>query len=414
MHKLAPLFFLWLGILTSQAQSTYQKDWHQLYTAVQQLPSYREQMKGESKVAYALGAERLKNVQPTSDFQEFYTLSQLLLPFRDNHLAFYQNPKQAITKEMLVDSAWITAYRQSESFLGFPRATLARDSLEAVLQNTAFDQVEGVYHYESYLQVGIYRTARKDSLLGVVLHSRLPHWQPGQLAFILREFKPDHFRAYHAHLLQKTFLLVKNEKFIPGRLTETPWKKESKTPDYVNYSGKVFELKALSDQVQYLHLGSFSTSPQELLKSAAFYDRIKDSLHAPQLIVDLRNNGGGGFKASRKFLHLLQRYTRRGTVYALVNHRTFSNAEQFALELRKLKRVTLLGSTTNGTLTYGNNYGKRMALPSGKYTLYPTDMKDSGHYQRYEEVGVAPDILLDYNRDWKEQTLNYIRQTANR
>ncbi len=76
------------------------------------------------------------------------------------------------------------------------------------------------------MKVGLYRTAKTDSLLAVVLYSKMPHWEPGQLAFILMEYQPAMFRGIHAQLLTKNFMLYRNEKFIDGGLTQDHWKKD--------------------------------------------------------------------------------------------------------------------------------------------------------------------------------------------
>ncbi|RYE22579.1 MAG: hypothetical protein EOP45_08015, partial [Sphingobacteriaceae bacterium] len=128
------------------------------------------------------------------------------------------------------------------------------------------------------------------------------------------------------------------------------------------------------------------------------------------LIVDLRNNPGGGFKASGKFLSLLKTYSRKGKLYIITNYRTFSNAEQFVLELKGNKNVVTLGQTTNGTITYGNNYGRSVTLPSGKYRIYITDMNGSSKHLTYEEIGISPDVELDQNSDWVTQLVGIINK----
>jgi C-terminal processing protease CtpA/Prc len=143
--------------------------------------------------------------------------------------------------------------------------------------------------------------------------------------------------------------------------------------------------------------------------SQKFYDSIKDSLTTPNLIVDLRNNGGGAFKNSEKFLKLITKYASKGKVYTLVNGRTVSNAEQFTLKLKKLKNHTLLGTRTCGMLTYGSNYGQRYDLPSKRYEFAITDMKGDLEELKYEDEGIEPDVYLKTDTDFVEQVLALIR-----
>ncbi len=164
----------------------------------------------------------------------------------------------------------------------------------------------------------------------------------------------------------------------------------------------------MANGIQYLRLGSFATSTQSLKASADFYDSIRDSLTASTLIVDLRNNGGGGFRNLMKYIKLLQKFSRKGKIYLLINNGTFSNAEEVAIMLKASGNITTVGMATNGTLTYGNNYGNTHYLYGSGTALYPTDMKDNGKFLSYEDAGLQPDILLKADRDWIGQVLAII------
>lgn len=85
-----------------------------------------------------------------------------------------------------------------------------------------------------------------------------------------------------------------------------------------------------------------------------------------------------------------------------------SNAERFTLALKGLKNVKVYGEVTAGVIAYGRNFGDVRLLPSGKFQVYNTDMKDPANYLEYEEVGVVPDELLNNKSDWINQvSLNF-------
>ncbi len=136
------------------------------------------------------------------------------------------------------------------------------------------------------------------------------------------------------------------------------------------------------------------------------------------LIIDLRHNGGGqvlmvAFMCSYFFdaepVHLNDFYHRPSDrtnqswtlpyipgkryvdkeVYLLTSQRTFSGAEEFAYNLKNLKRATLIGETTGGgghlTNGYQINEHFEVAVPDG-YPINPITGTN------WEGTGVTPDI----------------------
>jgi len=374
------------------AQSTYKDDLQVLYDAIKKTPSYKDQITGQMKSEYDLQFERLKT-EPVqlNAFDSLYKLSSLLWPIKDNHLGLYQ-----------VSNKDISVRKR------YPIPAINLDSLEEQLLSKPLSSAEGIYYQGDRFKIGVYFTSSKDSLIGIVLSSSLPIWSNGETAVLLVKSKQDSYKGVYANLYNKDLFFVRNERLIGGKFLFG-----SKRGAPVNYASLLdkpnFELKTLRPEIQYLRLSSFRTSNIDVKKAEVFYERIKDSLTSKNLIVDIRNNPGGGFKSSGMFLSLLKKYAEDCKVFIIVNRQTFSNAEQFVLKLKGHKNVVVLGETTNGTLTYGNNFGNSVKLPSGKYTFYLTDMKDSGNYLPYEEIGVEPDLKLTPGSDWIEQVTAIIR-----
>lgn len=141
-----------------------------------------------------------------------------------------------------------------------------------------------------------------------------------------------------------------------------------------------------------------------LREATAFYHAVKDSLSTPNLVVDLRNNPGGGNRTSLLFYRLLKKH--RGQIFVLVNFLTVSNAEQFTVKIKNGPNVTLLGDRTRGMLSYGHRYSESRVTPSGRFRVYFSDMKDHRkRYLPYEGRGIEPDFHLDGDRDWPRQVL---------
>jgi Peptidase family S41 len=134
--------------------------------------------------------------------------------------------------------------------------------------------------------------------------------------------------------------------------------------------------------------------------------------HAKAIIFDLRNNRGGdpamvAFMAAYLFNHPENWYNPRGDtpattqspvagnrladkpVYVLTSGITWSGAEQFAYDLKMLKRATLVGQTTGGGAHAGvfhrldDHFG--MGIPE-VHVVNPFGKND------WEGTGVAPDV----------------------
>lgn len=405
----------------SQSASRYRADLDALDAKLQQTPSFKDQVKGPTRAAYdaLYRSLRADTARAGNAFDDFFRLARLSFPWYDHHLGFYQYPQPTLVPAQYHDREAVARYQQSDHFNQFPSIRLPLDSLYATLAAKPVDSVEGIYYYDTLLTVGLYRSSSPDELTGVVLKSTLPVWKAGQVAMRLYEYRPHCFRAIYTHPIYKYLMLYSNEKYRDHSLLNS-WFYNSVTPaiytktpaaiDHTNISrgAPPFLFRALTPAVQYLRLGNFSATSTGMKLSQDFYGRIKDSLTARHLIVDLRNNTGGAEKVSRKFLQLLKRYGRQGKIYVLVNNGTMSQGEIFTLQLRKTVHASVYGQTTSGTIGYGVNYGDAWKLPSGRYAAVLTDMRNRWAYRKYESIGVAPDHPCDPARDWVQQLLTEI------
>ena len=403
--KLLQLFFLTIFFISSQAQTsnTYQTDLTELQKILQKTPSYKDQIKGQKLIDYNNLFEKLLSdtVKNVSDYKYFYNLAQLFFPIRDNHLSFYQIANFPLAAD-------------------FPTFKGNIDSLKSVLKTKPLDSLEGVYHYDKYYTVGLYK-ATNTEYIGVVLNSKIPNWKKGQIAIHLYEYLPNYFKAIYAHPRNKNYILQPVEKFTNHSLinsnfyssfSEKAYSKTNKKNDFINLPKNIddFVFKTIKPGIQYLHIKHFSANMIKREASKRFYDSIKNLLTEPNLILDLRNNKGGSFEVSQKFVKLIEEYTKIGEVYILINNGTLSQSEIFTLQLKHLLKVKTLGQTTKGMLTYGSNYGKRPKLPSQSFEVYITDFEADKRLLPYENYGINPDIVLLATKDWVKQTIDIIRK----
>ncbi len=390
-------------IVKAQTKNTYVADITSLHNILKKTPSYKDQIKGQNLTAYNELFTRLINDSSytISDYKYFYNLAQLFFPIQDNHLGFYQIDK--FPKES-----------------AFPKFDGNIDSLKSVLETKALDSIEGIYFYGDSYSVGLFQSSPKE-YIGVVLNSKTTIWKNGQIAVHLYETLPNYFKAIYAHPKYKNLFLSQIEKYAHhslvnsyfySSLSESIYTKIIRKTDYINLPKDIysFHFKNISSDIQYLHIKHFSADRVAMQISSAFYDSIKNSLLAPNLILDLRNNEGGANKVSKKYFNLLKQFVKGRNLYILVNNGTMSQGEIFTLQLKELENVKVLGETTKGELVYGSNYGNREKLESKAFEVYITDMNGDKRLIPYENYGINPDITLLDNKDWIEQVVELIRK----
>lgn len=420
------LIILVFGLSTySQPTSEFEKDLDHLLEIMKKLPSFRDQVRGEKIIRFnrLVDSIRTEGRFVKTDFEHFSLLSILFHQVKDNHLGFYQVLNEYPEQSKFTDPSFIEKYKSGIAFKQFPSVSLNIDSLEAALNKKPADSIEGIYHYGNLLTIGLYRTKNPFYLEGIVIASSLLHWEKGQLAARLFEYQPACFRAVYAEPVYKYFVLYANEKFknhslINSRFYSSAfgelYKKKTAEKDFslVDANEAAFQFRGLNKSTQYIRLGHFSAQPERMRESQRFYDEIKDSLNAKNLVIDLRSNTGGAYKVSNKFVKLIKRFAKKGNVYVLINNRTISQGEIVSLQLKEIQNVKLLGQTTNGTLAYGSNYGKTEILTSQKIKVYITDMRTKRIHLLYEDKGIEPDISLDNNSDWLQQVMAIIEESS--
>lgn len=389
-----------------------------LKSFVEKTTSFKAQIKGDKLSYYNELYKRLASdtTHNPNSYKYFYNLAQLLFPLRDNHLAFYQLPNYNNFKTKESIDSFVT----TNEFLSYPTIKIDLDSLRSELSKKSAEWVEGIYHYDKFYTVGLYKSGDKE-YIGVVLDSDINLWVKGQVAIHLYETAPNIYKAIYAHPLLKYYKLQPVEKyqnqslvnsFFYGSYSQKVYSKQLQQVDYVNLpkNSSKFALRNVNDDVQYLLIQTFQTNTTTSHRSKQFYDSIKTLLKTQYLILDLRNNEGGAEKEMKKYFKLLKEYVQNGHLYVLVNNGTLSQAEIFALELKRLKNVITVGQQTKGMLSYGSNYDKREKLPSGKFEFYPTDMDNGSELLPYEDFGIKPDIILTGESDWIEQVVEVLRR----
>src|SRR5690606_3332517 len=131
----------------------------------------------------------------------------------------------------------------------------------------------------------------------------------------------------------------------------------------------------------------------------------KAPLH-PYTIFDLRNNTGGSGAMAKPYINWIKQVHKKSRVAVLINANTVSQGEITAIQLSRLKGLTIAGRQTKGMLAYGSNDGKHIPLAGGEIVFYPTDMRNGGLLP-FEDIGVSPAVVLTNEKDWIMQLMEY-------
>jgi hypothetical protein len=365
---------------------------------IKKTPAYKN-----NKESYIAEFERLSNKleQTTSIYDCFVLLNTLMLSLNDNHSRMHGSDKGAV-KEVKSDSLKYATFKNSQIYNAYPMIKMDLDSLATVLNSKAVANVEGVYNIKDFLTIGFYKDNTQQQYKAVVLNSETEVWRKGELLYTAIPFGRNYYLNIGGSLSTKQ-LVAYTERVDKGIFHHVGF---TKNQDIINYAlklptDKTYYRDEITPEITYLRIGSFSGWHPTLGEAETFYKQLEGTLNKPHIILDLRNNGGGGDRNSDILYKLLKRFAEKNSISILVNHRTASNAEQFAFKLSKLNNCKIFGQQTNGTASYEIVNGS-FELPSGHFMSVLTS-KVHSKYLEIESKGVQPDVELSLESDWIEQ-----------
>ncbi|PQV49451.1 peptidase S41-like protein [Jejuia pallidilutea] len=378
--------FLWIGAINAQSCNC-SKDFNALDILLQKTPAYKDSKAAYQKIFQNLSS-KLNTI--TSDYECLVLLNKLALAVNDNHINVFGMPEskgQHMTN-----------------------TTISLDSLKQELSKRPFKDIEGVYKLPNYVTLGVYK--HNQDYLGIILESELENWNSGEIMYTLIPYGEDLMLAIFGQQKNKRMVAV-SERIKNGMFLKLGLRKNQDIKPYhlAPSRDSLFIRKELNDKTTYIKSGSFNSFYPVLSDAEAFYKTLENSLSKENLIVDLRDNTGGGERNSDVLLEILTQYSANNNMFVLINHNTASNAEQFAVKLKKLPNTKILGDKTQGTLTYELKKNISNPLPCGKFLGIITSKRHK-EYLPFESVGVTPDMYLNYDSDWIEQAVKIINRQS--
>ena len=370
---------------------------------VKKTPSYKK-----NKTVYKDQFLKLeKNIENLNSAYECYVqLNKLMLSLTDNHSRLYSADKGA-GEDIKNDVDKLNAFKSSKLFTIYPRPNIDLDSLKIALESKPKHAIEGVYSRTDYMTLGVYKMPDSKEYRAVVLKSENELWEIGEVLYTLIPFGNNYLLAVGGSLGSKR-MVAHTERIKDGVFLTLGFQKD---PSQANYSVSLYPKSTyfreeLSPEITYLKIGSFSSWNPKLSQAEEFYKSLEGTLTKKNLILDLRDNGGGGNRNSNLLLKILKDYLKKNNVFVIINNRTASNAEQFAYKLSAFDNCKSFGNRTNGTAAY-EVVNATYNTPCGNFLIILTSKKHS-KFLKLESEGLAPDVTFAPATDWMLELQNLI------
>jgi len=264
------------------------------------------------------------------------------------------------------------------------------------------DSISGIY-YQGKDKI-IVKKESESLWFGILLESNSKDWKKGMIRLRIHKNKNDLFEIYEFY---KSGLLFyqSNVRIHSGRIHSTFWNKENRYHFNKNHKAN-FNFENLNSSFNYIGIKTLKRSNRLMSEADKFYDEIEKKITDKNLIIDLRNNGGGSTEQIKPLIKIIKKNNSIEKIYVLVNFKTFSAAELGAYLLDNDLRTILSGENTRGGLTYGygnNSISGTLDCNEIKYNF--SRKVTNKKFLKYENIGLTPKLILTNKSDWIEQIL---------
>ncbi len=372
---------------------------------IRKAPSFK---KNRADYLSYLPEAREKGQSLSSDYDCLVLLNKVMLKINDNHSKIYGVDNGAID-EIRNNPERLRDFKNSVLFNSYPRPSMDLDSLKRTLETKALEDLEGIYKKGNKLSIGIFFIEEENHYQAIVLESEIPVWQVGEIIYTMVPYGNNYLMIVGGDIETKR-MITYTERIEMGFFLTMGFQKDIAKTNYSLsiYPDSTYLRQELSSEITYLKIGSFNSWYPTLSDAESFYKSLVGTLSKPHLIIDLRDNGGGGDRNSTILLKIIKKYLKENQVYILTNHRTASNAEQFVFKLQNKKNVIVVGARTNGTIAYELK-GESDILPNDRFLAVFTSKRHKKFVQ-IESVGIEPDIKFNIETDWIYQLVEFIHQ----
>lgn len=260
---------------------------------------------------------------------------------------------------------------------------------------------------------GIYFAGREKILLindekntwyGVMVSSNSEKWKEGKIRLKLNKLPNGKFELFEFY--QNGLLYYQNNIEVKNsRIYSTFWNKENNYFFNKNHE-KNFTYQSINPSFDYIGIKTLSRTTNLMKEAENFYNENLSNLNKENLIIDLRNNGGGATKQAEALLKYLKKNHSIKRIYVMINFKTGSSAELITLDLKKDNRTIIVGENSRGMLKYG--YGNKAFSATtncAKYKMILSTKIINKDFDKFEYTGIQPDYYLDNKSDWIQQIM---------
>ncbi|TKC13201.1 hypothetical protein FA048_06235 [Pedobacter polaris] len=370
-------------------------------TGVKKSPSYKDGIKERGKEYFSAELIKIKAeiaVDPLIKKNCSAYIQKYLSLFKDKHLSLYIDYSKIKSQKDVFESE---LYKQTQQ--------IKIDS-----NNLKFtDDLEGIYiDVYRYYKVALIKDANKvNQYVGIILSSKSGLWKSGQVKFVLKKNEDNTYDGFFYDDIH--FAKYTNITYADQKLVGVEWVKEERMKlepinPFIVPTKKKWDYKKLDDETDYVYLGTFSG--MLAYESDTFYKELIPKLKGKKLIVDVRNNTGGGERSYNMFLNFVNSAACAANQVAIIqNLSCASGGEHFILAMRKNPKVKTYGENSAGYMGYG--YGNRSSITVKTSCFnYISEITENKYpaFKIYETVGIPPDVKLLRDKDWIKQVIAYL------
>lgn len=302
MNKIIVILLLFVAMPTIAQNCNCESDFKWVKTTFESNDAgFSFAIKSKGEMAYQRHNEVFEEkVKSTTSHSEcLQIIREWLAFFRSGHIdirSIKQNDNKALTNEDIIDQ-----YKNSE------KIDVDIQEFKAYLSAKDKHDFEGIWVAGSYT-IGVKKIG--DSYLGFIIEADGVYWRKGQIKFKINADESSiYYMRDHSEMHFPSSELIGTNYIQIGRFTlKRSFPELTTSSDVEDYyqtiTARAPFFKRIDSKTTYLRIPSFNGSLRNAIDSVILTNR-EQILNSPNLIIDIRNNGGGSDHSYGELLPIL-------------------------------------------------------------------------------------------------------------